>query len=201
MELGEHLYRRYVKFIIDLVIIWKVTHHNHNDLPYSTYMTIRNCIMDTFSEHFIKTIDKPIVRNSMRITLHQQPHMHVPPTREETALEPSVGISSHVVTMANVYLSQDEKSQAMGSCSSSRTTECSQHSNTSIKRKHLVIFKGHETPDSSHSQSAFLSECQFEKYGRATKSTNLHKEYNKLSVFQQIHGISLALKIGEVKGD
>ena len=89
MELGEHLYRRYVKFIIELVIIWKVTHHNHNDLSYSTYMTIRNCILKIFSEHFIKTIDQPIVRKSMRITLNQQPHMQVPSTIKEAALEPS----------------------------------------------------------------------------------------------------------------
>ena len=61
LELGEHLYRRYVNFIIQLMIIFKAT-NSEKIIPYSKYMLVKDAYFKNINDEYIKAIAMPIIR-------------------------------------------------------------------------------------------------------------------------------------------
>ena len=61
-DLGQHLYRRYVKIIVDLITIWKATFCEMHNVLYSRYMQIRDTLFERLTEEYTNEIERPINR-------------------------------------------------------------------------------------------------------------------------------------------
>jgi hypothetical protein len=59
--LGEHLYRRYMNFIIELMIIFKAT-KSEKMISFSRYMSVKDAFFEEITDEYVMAIDMPIIR-------------------------------------------------------------------------------------------------------------------------------------------
>jgi hypothetical protein len=61
LALGEHLYRRYLNFIIEFMIIFKAT-KSEKVISFSRYMFVKDAFYEEINDVYVKAIDMPIIR-------------------------------------------------------------------------------------------------------------------------------------------
>lgn len=143
-ELGEFVFRRYIDFIIELVIIWEATSHINAPMLYSNYMAIKEYMFQNAKDMLYGVIDVPLKETTMPRTNHHNltvPYTKVPSINEISAKRkpeiydnPSRKIfkngSSNPVKLVEVFVDDSiaQDNISADSSSSSITSRKSEHS-------------------------------------------------------------------------
>src|SRR5687768_6198774 len=69
-ELGKFLFRRYLDFDAELVIIWEVTINQKHSISFSQYLAIKEHLFQGTKDALIEVIDVPIARNEQAFRRH-----------------------------------------------------------------------------------------------------------------------------------